>query len=257
MNDIPIVAVAFGTSTPACATYAFLEKQFRKRYPSREIFWAFSSRIIREKLQQDAIALKSLEDVLRDLETRGYNRVVIQSLHVIAGYEFEKIAAVARQANIKTAMGMPLLAGYDDCEKTVEALEQKIPDLQQWATVLVGHGTSHPAGSAYRMLERIVKAYYPENVFVSVVEGEPCWEAAYAAIRSSQVKKVKFIPLMLVAGEHMLQNVLGETTDDREASWNRHLEGYEIDGSEPGLGLNNKVVDIYLHHADEALSTLA
>jgi sirohydrochlorin cobaltochelatase len=257
MTDIPVVAVAFGTSTQACNTYAFWEKQFRKRYPDRELFWAFSSGIIREKLRQDTRAVKSLETVLGDLEALGYARAVIQSLHVIAGYEFEKTLAAARQAHIKTAMGMPLLASSDDCGKTVDALVQKIPDQQQWATVLVGHGTSHPAGSAYRMLERIVKAQYPENVFVSVVEGEPCWEEAYAAIRSSQIKKVKFIPLMFVAGEHMLHNVLGKTTDDRAVPWNRQLEGYEVDGSEPGLGFNDKVVDIYLQHTDEALSTLS
>jgi sirohydrochlorin cobaltochelatase len=257
MHDIPVVMVAFGTSTQARDTYVFFEERFRKRYPENQIFWAFSSRILREKLKNDAVRMDSLEEVLHDLETRGYRKAVIQSLHVIPGFEFEKIVHASGTTALKTTIGMPLLAGAADCEKTADALTDKIPDQHEWATVVVGHGTSHPAGLAYRELERILKKRYPAHVFVSVVEGEPSWDDACAAIKRSSIKRVKFIPLMFVAGDHIVHDVLGDTADDGELSWKMQLAGYELDGSEQGLGFNKKIVDIYLQHVNDALRKIS
>jgi len=91
---------------------------------------------------------------------------------------------------------------------------------------------------------------------ISVVEGEPRWEAVRESIQTRGVKKVMFIPLMFVAGDHMLNDVMGEDAEDGEASWKMQLPGVEIDGAEKGLGFNLKIIDIYLQHLDEARRTI-
>ena len=257
MDTIPVIAVAFGTSTAARDTYAFFEERFRARYPDTELAWAFTSRILREKAHKAALKMRSLEDVLQDFEQRGYKRAVVQSLHIIPGIEFQKITDAARRTALKTAIGMPLLTSDEDIEKTVSALADRIPAPEEWATVLVGHGTHHPAGNAYRTVDRILKERYQKNVLISVVEGQPPWEAVRELIQMSGVKKVKFIPLMFVAGDHMLNDVMGEDSEDGEASWKMQLPGVEIDGTEKGLGFNLKIIDRYLQHLEAARKTIS
>ena len=257
MDTTPVIAVAFGTSTEARETYAFFEECFRTRYPETELAWAFTSRILREKVHNTSFKMNSLEDVLQDFEQRGYKRAVVQSLHIIPGIEFQKITDAARISPLKTAVGMPLLTTDEDIIKTVSALADRIPPPGEWATVLVGHGTHHPSGKAYQTIDRILKERYQDNVLISVVEGEPPWEAVRESIQKSDVKKVKFIPLMFVAGDHMLNDVMGEDSEDGEASWKMQLPGVEIDGTEKGLGFNLKIIDIYLQHLYEARRTIS
>ena len=88
------------------------------------------------------------------------------------------------------------------------------------------------------------------------MEGEPAWQAARESIQKSGVKKVKFIPLMFVAGDHMLNDVMGDDSEVGEASWKLQLPGIEIDGTEKGLGFNPNIIDIYLQHLEEARRTI-
>jgi sirohydrochlorin cobaltochelatase len=253
MDTIPVIAAAFGTSTQAQDTYRFFEERFRSAFPGRTLLWAYTSRMLREKMNQRQAGWKSLEEVLYDLEQQGCERAVIQSLHVIPGVEFHKIAAAAGATRIRTAIGRPLLCSDEDCLNVIDALADRIFCGDGRATVLVGHGTYHLAGAVYARLEKIVSARYPEHVHVSVVEGEPSWEAARAALQRSAAKTVKFIPLMFVAGEHIMNDVLGAGTNDEESSWRSQLAGLEIDGAEKGLGFNEKIVAMYLAHMKAAM----
>lgn len=97
--------------------------------------------------------------------------------------------------------------------------------------------------------EECLKSKHHKNVFVCMVEGMPSWETALENIKNSPIKKIKFIPLMFVAGEHMMNDVLGECY----GSWKTRLEGYEIDGSEKGLGYNEKILEIYFDHLVKAM----
>jgi sirohydrochlorin cobaltochelatase len=257
MNNIPVIAAAFGTSTQAQDTYRFFEDRFREAFPGRPLVWAFTSRILRGRMNERNAGWKSIEEVLSELEHQGCERAVIQSLHVIPGVEFHKIAAAASASRMQTTVGRPLLCSDEDCGRVLDALADRIESGGGRATVLVGHGTCHLAGSVYARLERIVKAQYPEHVYVSVVEGEPPWETARAALRSGAVQKVKFIPLMFVAGEHIMNDVLGEAPGEEEPSWRMQLAGFDIDGSEKGLGFNEKISAIYLEHLDAAYRNLS
>jgi len=65
---IPIVLTAFGTTTKAFNTYAFIEKIIRKNFPGHEIHWAYSSRIVRERMAKRSTAeLKHPHQVLENL----------------------------------------------------------------------------------------------------------------------------------------------------------------------------------------------
>jgi sirohydrochlorin cobaltochelatase len=257
VDSIPVIAAAFGTSTEAQDTYRFFEERFRAAFPGRPLLWAFTSRMLRSRMNERHAGWKSIEEVLTSLEKQGCERAVIQSLHVIPGVEFHKIAAAAGATRIRTAVGRPLMCSHEDCAAVLDALADRIVCGGGRATVLVGHGTCHIAGSVYSRIERIVKERFPEHVYVSVVEGEPSWEAARAQLVCSSAQTVKFIPLMFVAGEHIMSDVLGEPAGDEEPSWRMQLAGYAVDGSEKGLGFNEKICAIYLKHLGEAYNKLS
>jgi sirohydrochlorin cobaltochelatase len=199
---------------------------------------------------------RSLEEVLTFLEDEGYKKAVLQSLHIIPGVEFQKVVEASKKSKLETAVGLPLFFAEQDFLSTIDALSDTIPDDTEWATVLVGHGTYHPAGSAYLTLERYIKKRYPKNVYISVVDGEPSWQETLDSIRMSDVRKVKFVPLMFVAGEHVLKDILGRNQETAENSWKMQLAGYEVDACEKGLGYNAKIQMIYFQHLQQAMQKI-
>ena len=253
MKDRAIILVAFGTSTAAKDTYAFFEEKLRERFPGEDIFWAFSSRTLRKSMAKEGIPWKGLKQVLKTIQVQGRRQVVLQPLYIVPGIEFEKVNSAAELLHLNISVGMPLLSTEIDCYRTIDALSSRIPDMDECITVLAGHGTIHSgAGAMYMQFEECLKARYPRNVHVSVVEGVPSWESVRDEIEKSTLRKVKFIPLMFVAGEHIMQDVMGNHNE----SWKSQLEGFEIDGGETGLGFNEKIQEIYFDHLGEAMERL-
>ena len=252
MHDTAIILTAFGTSTEARTTYAFFETQARERFPDHDIFRAYTSRTLRAKMALQGIIWPSPEELLHDFSELGYRRAVMQSLHIAPGKEFEKIVSASAQAPLPTAVGQPLLSCSADCALALDALAADIADPASTLTVLAGHGTPHHEACAlYSEFARWLRNRYPKNVHLCMVEGEPSWNETLRCIQKSALRRVRIVPFMFVAGDHILHDVLGD--DD---SWASQLEGYEIEALRNGLGLNQGIVEIYFQHLQDALKRL-
>jgi sirohydrochlorin cobaltochelatase len=252
MNDTAIILTAFGTSTEARATYDFFEAGARERFPRHDIHRAYTSSTLRAKMARKGILWRSPEELLRELPERGYCRAVIQSLHIVPGKEFDKIAAAAAQAALPVAVGQPLLSCSADCRLVLEALAASIPDPASTITVLAGHGTPHHEATAlYNEFSRQLRLRYPENVYLCMVEGRPSWEETLACMRKSPLRRVRIVPFMFVAGDHILHDVLGDGD-----SWLAQLEGYAVDALRSGLGHNAAIADVFFQHMQAAFTLL-
>jgi sirohydrochlorin cobaltochelatase len=250
MKNRAIILAAFGTSTAARDTYEYIENKIKERFPREDFYWAFTSEKIRKKISDQNIVWKSIPDVLTDIENKGYKKAVIQSLHIVPGIEFEGICKAADKSNMQVSVGMPLLSNDIDCFKIIKALSGRIPDTKTCATLLVGHGTPHSgAGTLYIEFKDHLKSQFPSNVFISMISGVPSWVTTLKEIKKSGMKRLKIIPFMLVAGEHILNDVLGS----HDESWAAQLKGYELDDTEKGLGFNDEIIDIYGDHLMDAL----
>jgi sirohydrochlorin cobaltochelatase len=255
-----IVLTAFGTSTAAADTYRHIETLVRERFPGHDIHWAFTSRIIREKLRREGRQeLKDVPRTLRDLKAAGVSRVAVQSLHVVPGEEWQKMVQESRQIpGLKVALGKPLLSSGMDRNRVLAALAGTFPDdLRKNAVVLVGHGSPHPEGeAAYLAFNGLMRSRFPEqNVFLGVIQGNPPGDAALETVRRSPAGAVVLTPLMVVAGEHVQNDILGEEPD----SWKSRLlaqRHYRIQGITQGLGYRDEVVAVFLDHLEEALAQL-
>ena len=249
-RETAIVLTAFGTATDASATYAFIEKYFRRHFPSCAIVWAFTSQRLRRVMSARGVQWRSPAETLTDLHRRGYRRAVVQSLHIVPGQEYEKAVAAAATAPLPTAVGLPLLACADDCRRTVGALRDLMPPADDRAVVLAGHGTRHPVGAAqYKAFTDCLREHCGPAVHLCMVEGEPRWSTVHAALCARGIRSVLFIPFMLVAGEHIMRDVLGAAAE----SWRSSLDGIAVEALPRGIGFNEKILAVYADHLRAAL----
>ena len=91
MHPIPLVIVAFGTTAKALASYEHLDTRFKNRFPGHEIFWAYSSRLVKDRgAGQPQKTIFSPHEILETLYRRHYSWAVVQSLHLLGGHEFSR-----------------------------------------------------------------------------------------------------------------------------------------------------------------------
>jgi sirohydrochlorin cobaltochelatase len=254
-----IVLAAFGTTTEAFDTYNHFEEKVKERFPGHEIRWAFTSHKVRHKVAQEkGKKLNDLGTTLRELKAAGYDRVVIQSLHIVPGAEWEKkIVQVSQEIpGLKVALGKPLLSSPKDQEQVLQTIAQTFPkDSKDTVVVLMAHGSPLPEGEkAYFAFDRLLRAHY-QNVFLGTVEEKPSKEEAFEAVKKANPNTVILMPFMFVAGEHVAKDMLG---DDPE-SWKSELlkqKAYHIEGITKGLGYQDGIVAIYLAHLAQAMKSL-
>ena len=154
---------------------------------------------------------------------------------------------------IRTSIGLPLLSSYEDYRHLALALGFAEGFDREEAQVLVGHGTDHPAWSAYMALEKILRELYGPGFHVGVVEGCPSQEQVAAAISRSGLHRVRLIPLMLVAGVHFIEDLT-----EGEGSWKGAFEkaGLEVRVEPAGIGMRDAIVRIFIDHIREALDII-
>ncbi len=81
-----IVIAAFGSTTSARAALDIFEARLTDTFPDHDIFWAYTSEIIRKKT-----GLPSLQQTLARVEAQGFRRAVVQPLHVFPGTEYRQM----------------------------------------------------------------------------------------------------------------------------------------------------------------------
>ena len=171
---------------------------------------------------------------------------MFQSLHVVPGQEFREISKVDT-TGLNVAVGSALLTTDADIAAVIAAIDKDIDPAA--ANVIAAHGNSHHPEFNEQVVAfaRAIEAQY-ENVFVCSVEGSPGPAGLVAARELAQVKgKVNFIPLMIVAGDHIRNDVFG----DEKESWKSIVAAPAAARSKP-LGYNAAVLEVYFKHIDHA-----
>ncbi len=253
-----ILLVSFGTSVPeAEKAMENIEAQTKKRFSGIPVKWAYTSSIIRRRLANGGREIASPAQALSDMLEDGFNRIAVQSLHVIPGSEYfglmEKVEAfrkVAPQAGI--SLGHPLMYDHHDMQKVTDAvMEVSEPYLKKdREVVFMGHGTHHAGNIYYPGLQDYI-ARYSDSVLVGTVEGAPTLEQVIKDLKASKKKKVTLMPLMSVAGDHARNDMAGP----EDESWKSRLkaEGFDTTTVLKGLGEEDRFVALWLDHLENAL----
>jgi len=252
---VPIVMAAFGTTTRALETYSYIYKICNQRFPEHDILWSYSSRMVKDWIKKRRnIDLKHPHQVLSELKHRGHDWSVVQSLHLLCGHEFYRLVEEVKQSPVRTSVGLPLLSSPNDYEAVVQGLGSRFQDLENQATVLIGHGTDHPIWSSYVALHHMFRERFGPNIYVGVVEGHPSRESIVNAVIRSGIKRVLLVPFMLVAGTHFEEDLTGD-----KDSWKTAFEEKQISVSveTKGLGFYQEIVEIFCKHIEDALDVIS
>ena len=256
MRPIPLVIVAFGTTAKALASYEHLDTQIKNRFPDHEVFWAYSSRMVRNRgAGQPQNTISSPHEILETLYRRHYSWAVVQSLHLIGGHEFTRLVEETRQSPLRTSIGLPLLTSPQDYLSLCASLSPLINTHPDQAILLVGHGTDHPAWCAYPALQYFMRRQFGPRIFVGVIEeGCPSNVEVIADITAASYKKVCIIPLLLVAGMHFHRDLAGNHSD----SWMSLLSAADISVKiiQQGMGMLPAISEVFCRHIEEALAII-
>ena len=248
-----VVCVSFGTSVPAGReNITAVENVLRQAAQDRMFISAFTSPTIRRILRERGETVYSPAEALEALRSRGVTEVLLQPTHILRGHEYDKLkreAAPWRDRFDSLRVGDPLLSDTEDLRTLAAGLSAAYPQQNGETLVLFGHGTDHAADLVYPALQTAFRLAGRTDVLVGTVEGWPAFGDVLAQLTGG--KTVHLVPLMLVAGDHALNDMAGADPD----SWKSRLEaeGFAVRASLRGLGVMPAVQAMYRAHLEEEL----
>lgn len=252
-----VLVVSFGTSYEETRkkTIEACENKIREELSDYDFYRAYTSNMIIRKIKnRDAICIENPIEVLDRLYAQGYEEVIVQTLHIICGEEFNKLKEQVEKYESKfrnIILGRPLLTYIEDYKEAVDAIEHQIPKLEKdEAIVFMGHGTFHESHSAYPAIEYVLRDH-GINAYVGTVEGYPELDHVIKKLKEDNIKTVNLMPFMLVAGDHAINDMAG----DEEDSWKSILEehNFNIKIHLKGLGENPYIQDKFVSHANDCI----
>lgn len=258
MRKRAVLGVSFGTSHRATRerTLDVMERELGEAYPEREFRRAYTSPTIRRILRErDGIAVDSVEESLKRLLADGYEDVLVQTTHVIPGFEYEGMRETVdgfRGQFSRICCGEPLLSSEEDYRSAARILGRAWADRRQEGTdiVLMGHGTEHAANAAYLRLQQALFAEGLPDFLVGTVEASPTLEHMMELAKDRSARRVVLAPFLVVAGEHAVHDMAGDQAD----SWKSRClrAGYQVECVMRGLGEYPEIRAMYLEHARRA-----
>lgn len=255
-----LLVVSFGSSVEKTRkNIMWTEQVLRSRIPQATFVRAFTSPRIRASLKKRGEEIFSPTQALEALQKQGVTHVIIQPTHLLPGIDYEALVQeleAYRSQFEAFFIGKPLLSSTYQVQSLARILMQHYPKQTDTALVYMGHGTEHFANLVYPALEMMLHAAGRTDCFVTTVEGWPDFETVAARI---DTQEVCLIPLMLTAGEHVLEDMLGEDSDSLRSVMQRH--GKTVHGVQDGLGSLEEVREMYgslldglVHEADMNVS---
>ncbi|WP_312284991.1 sirohydrochlorin cobaltochelatase [Yokenella regensburgei] len=253
-----LLVISFGTSYhDTCEkNIVACERELAASCPDRQLFRAFTSGMIIRKLKQrDGIEVDTPLLALQKLAEQGYQDVAVQSLHIINGDEYEKIVRDVQSMKpqfSRLTIGVPLLSQHNDYAQLMQALQQQMPSVGATEKVVfMGHGASHHAFAAYACLDHMMMTKnFPARI--GAVESYPEVETLIAALGKEGITAVHLMPLMLVAGDHAINDMASDDADSWKTLFN--AAGIHATPWLNGLGENPAVRAMFVAHLHHALN---
>lgn len=248
-----LLVVSFGSSVEKTRkNIIWTEELLRSYMPGAVFARAFTSPRIRAALKKRGEEIFSPAQALEFLQQQGVTHVTIQPTHLLPGIDYEALVKemeAYRSRFEALFIGKPLLSSTHQVQTLARILMQRYPKQEDTSFVYMGHGTEHFANLIYPAFEMMLHAEGRTDCFVTTVEGWPDFETTAARINTQEVC---LIPLMLTAGEHVLEDMLGEAADSLRGVMEQH--GKRVHAVREGLGSLEEVRRMYGALLEERLN---
>lgn len=234
-------------------------------YPETKVVVAYTSHIIIDRVKaNEGLVIPTPEEALAQLKEEGYTRVAMTSLDIIPGIEYDYKKAVFnlhKNDFKKISFGTPLMYWQgqedkeDDVADTMAALATQFPEAGKKDAILVmAHGTPHPANAYYAVMQDKLEDLGYKNALIFSVEGWPTFDNVLEELKERKIKNVTLMPLMMVAGDHAMNDMAGDEEDSFKSLLLK--EGYKVDVYLHGLGENTDVQNLFVKKASQAWEAL-
>ena len=251
MNVQAVVITSFGTSVPeARSSITAVEEALAAAAGGCVCVRAFTSPTIRRILKSRGEDVPGLTEALERLAADGVRRAAVQPTHLLYGYEYDKLKAEAEALSDRfetVAVGRPLLADNSGIQRFARRLSQDHPVEAGAVTVFMGHGTEHFANAVYPALQTALNLSGRTDLYIGTVEGWPGLEDILRQLEPGGPRKIRLLPLMLVAGDHAKNDMAGDWMPRLEAA------GHAVTCSFTGLGQLAWVQEMYRERLAELL----
>lgn len=236
-----IVVASFGCSIEEARDRYItpVEEAVKNAYPQIDVFRVFTSNMIRKKLDREyGLHIMDMKECLERLYQEKYKDVYILPTHIIPGVEYEKILRAMGNYEGKfehLSLARPFL---DDRmgEKEVEVMFEFLNDRQsgeEHAVVLMGHGSDHEAHRYYAQFESLLKEK-EKHCYLINVEGADFVEGIYEVLKKNQYKHIDLYPLMIVAGDHAINDMASDEEDSIKTKLKG--QGFDVTAHVKGIG---------------------
>lgn len=238
-----IIVVSFGSTYREGREKSFdaIEELVRKKYSDFTVDRAYSSVTVKKILRErDGIEVFGLPEVMSQFQSKGIEKPMILSLYMIPGIEHAKIVRSAFQHTLT------LLEEEKYYSEILSSLH--LSQDKNVVNLLVGHGTRVKADEYYGKFLDYVRNEGYDNLYISTMEGKDDLDSVLPLLKS--YKKVRLIPFMLVSGDHVHNDIIGE-----EDSYRKLLSdaGFEVEYESIGLGEREEIQQIFLKKLGELM----
>jgi sirohydrochlorin cobaltochelatase len=283
-----IVLAMFGTTVEsALQDLLAIQSAVQEAYPHTPVKMAFTSNQIRRiwhrrasdpayraqhpEIPDEILHIQGILATIANLQDRGHVRLVVQPTHIAPAEEFHDLTAYVRGlSSIRTmkprwqpfqtiGLGRPLLGTYSlkhayaqDIHIAAQTLaaDAELARRHGAALVYMGHGNHYfPSGGLYLEFASRMRELYPEVLtLIGTVEGFPTLDEVIESLRQHQVTRVLLKPFLIVAGDHAINDLVGEEDD----SWQSILRRAQFEVMAEVKGLGPQVASIFVTHVAEA-----
>lgn len=266
-NKDAILVMSFGTTVKETREKNInaTVNAIKALYPDTKVVLAFTSHIIIDRVKaNEGLVIPTPEEALAQLKAEGYTRVAMTSLDIIPGIEYDYKKAVFnlhKNDFKKVTFGTPLMYWQgqedkdDDVADAMKAVATQFPETgKKDAVLIMAHGTPHPANAYYAVMQDKLEALGYENALLFSVEGWPNFENVLEELKERKIKNVTMMPLMMVAGDHAMNDMAGDEEDSFKSMLLK--EGFKVDTYLHGLGENSAVQNLFVKKASQAWEAL-
>ena len=268
MQKSAILVISFGTTYEEGRKVSVLPtvNRIRETYGAEfDVFEGFTSRIVIKRLRARGIEVESESELLERLLEEGYRSIIVQSLHLVGGQEFNKLKRnmqdiASKYEGAELSFGRPLLFYMgqegevpDDFTLFLEGAVKDYAVPEGEGIVYVGHGGVSPENAAYSTLQlKALQMKAHKNTRIVTLECYPTLEDMVVPWQFGPAPKtVHLLPLLFVAGDHVNNDLFG----DEEDSVKQQLlaAGYDVVDHRVALGAKPFVQDLFLAHLEDAI----
>ena len=250
-----LLVVSFGTTDPEILnqTVGGTEKCLSEAFPDAALYRAFTSRIVRNRLERShGIRVDDVPGALARIHRDGYTHVLVQPTLIIPGGEYVRLLSDVHQykEDLTVSVGEPLLVRESDGDRMADILRNvhEVPD--DTSLLFLGHGSDQDHGT-YELLNTKLSG---TAMRVCTMESYPTLTDGIRMMRELGNPKVRLIPLLFVAGNHAKTYLTG--TDPSSLRFLLEQEGFSVEAVLRGLGDLEEIRAWYADKARDAYGKL-